>query len=1131
MSNPFVLLYKLFESRKAVFYTLLIFLLITFVFLAIRLVLKEDLAAFIPKDEKLKKYRNVVQNLKANDRIIVNVSLKDSGSTDPDVLTEYAEALSEKLRNNFDTTWIREIRYKVDEETASGVFDLLYSDLPYYLEEKDYAQIQSNLSDSAVYHKLKSNYETILSPEGTVLKNYLIQDPLGLNNYALAKLSRLQSEENFQLYNGYFLTSDRRNLFLYVSTGYPSTNSNKNVRLIKGIEKCIQELEDSTYRNIKTEYFGSPAISASNVTQIKKDTLLTTIVALVMIFAGLLLYFKNLKTLLLIFLPVVFGGGCSLALISLLIGEISAIAIGAGSIVLGIAINYSLHFFTHLKHERSVIRVIADLTLPLTIGCATTVGAFFCLNFMQSEALQDMGTFAALSLLGAAFCCLVILPQLVKSYEKKEMEELKSGFLNKITAFPFHKNRLLLSLVILMTIVFTFTYDRVGFETDMIKLSYINPELQEAEDNLDKLTNYKLKSVFLVSQGRNLEEALAINSKAKTRILELSERGIVKKYSDVGDFLMTDSTKKEKIKQWKAFWTPEKINDVKKKLYQYGKEFHFKEVAFNPFLSLLQKEFIPAQDSSSASLKEIFLQEYINTNELGTSVITILKVDQENKAVVYKFFEPINELFVLDKASTATLFAKVLNQDFNLILLLCASIVFGFLFISYGRIEITLLAFLPMLISWIWILGIMGLADLKFNIVNIIICTFIFGLGDDFSIFTLDGLEQEYKYGKNVLASYRNSILLSAFTVIIGIGVLIFAKHPALHSIALVTIIGIFCIVFVSMVIQPLAYGWLISDRVKKGKLPITIHALLFCFLLLIWFTLGLFWSKILALVSGKKAERFAQKFLSSLNAFGLYIERKCGENLLADFIKRSIHLISKTSVGALETDYALQRSKIEPTDYFRGRLIKNYVYKGPVVEWYTRIKTALEDNYKTFNDLVPKNGKVVDVGCGYGYLSYMLSLTSPEREITGIDYDEEKVAIAQNGVSRTSNLNFYASDVLDYNYEKSDAFIISDVLHYLTEDNQTILIKKCLEKLNPGGVLIIREGNSEMKERHKGTRLTEFFSTKLLRFNKVKADKLYFTSSEKITSSVSNYPVSVETLDNTQFTSNIIFIIRENKH
>jgi predicted RND superfamily exporter protein len=54
----------------------------------------------------------------------------------------------------------------------------------------------------------------------------------------------------------------------------------------------------------------------------------------------------------------------------------------------------------------------------------------------------------------------------------------------------------------------------------------------------------------------------------------------------------------------------------------------------------------------------------------------------------------------------------------------------------------------------------------------------------------MDGLLQEYKTGKKILSSYKTSIFLSAITTITGLGVLIFAKHPALKSIAFISIIG-----------------------------------------------------------------------------------------------------------------------------------------------------------------------------------------------------------------------------------------------------------------------------------------------------------------------------------------------------
>ena len=119
-------------------------------------------------------------------------------------------------------------------------------------------------------------------------------------------------------------------------------------------------------------------------------------------------------------------------------------------------------------------------------------------------------------------------------------------------------------------------------------------------------------------------------------------------------------------------------------------------------------------------------------------------------------------------------------------------LVFSVLLLTYGRIELTLVSFIPMFISWVWILGIMGIAGIQFNIINIIISALIFGLGDDYSLFIMDGLLQEYKTGKKNLSSYKSSIFLSAITTIAGLGVLIFARHPALRSIAVISIIGIY---------------------------------------------------------------------------------------------------------------------------------------------------------------------------------------------------------------------------------------------------------------------------------------------------------------------------------------------------
>ena len=111
-----------------------------------------------------------------------------------------------------------------------------------------------------------------------------------------------------------------------------------------------------------------------------------------------------------------------------------------------------------------------------------------------------------------------------------------------------------------------------------------------------------------------------------------------------------------------------------------------------------------------------------------------------------------------------------------------------------------------MMVSWIWILGAMHLFGLQFNIVNIILATFIFGQGDDYTIFIVEGLLYEHRTGRSILPQYRREISLSALTMLIGIGVLILAKHPAMFSLGAVTLIGMTAVVVMAMSLPPLLF-------------------------------------------------------------------------------------------------------------------------------------------------------------------------------------------------------------------------------------------------------------------------------------------------------------------------------------
>ena len=242
-------------------------------------------------------------------------------------------------------------------------------------------------------------------------------------------------------------------------------------------------------------------------------------------------------------------------------------------------------------------------------------------------------------------------------------------------------------------------------------------------------------------------------------------------------------------------------------------------------------------------------------------------------------------------------------------------------------------------------------------------------------------------------------------------------------------------------------------------------------------------------------------------------------------------HELASRVTSIVKTEYAaLCREYDSPVNpYFRKALVSSYIYKGPVTEWYVKVKTRMERDYSFFHEVLPREGVITDLGCGMGQADFMLSMYCPERQIIGIDYDAEKIAIAQNSwlLKTLPNLTFRCGDASSCELQESDAFVLSDMLHYMDEDTQAALIRRCAEKLKPGGIVLVRDSDSENAEGQKVTALSEVFSTKIMAFNRT-AGELHFISRSGMAAVASSAGLEMTVRANDDVTSNTFYILRK---
>jgi 1-acyl-sn-glycerol-3-phosphate acyltransferase len=1276
MKELFVYIYRFFNQRKAFLYFLFIGLITLFTFFATQLKLESDLTAMMPKDPTKKDVTSVLTNNKSLDKIIVSVSLNDSTITDPDLLTSYIDDFETEVTLLDTTHLISQIEAKQNDEQLSDIVQAIQSNLPFILTDQDYIKIDSLIDKNQIPLTLEQNYRTLASPGGIAMKQLLLKDPIGISNLAFKKLSDLQLDENTTLYDGYIMSKDDHHATFFLHTTYPSSNTKQNEGLsvlIDNVKSKLQQQEQ--YKSIACDYFGGQLVAAGNSVQMRADTQLTLSITLALLLLLFIFFFKNIFAPFQIMIPVIFGGLFSMAMMYLLREKVSIMALGASSVILGIAVNYSLHFMSHLRHAGSKEETIRELTEPMTIGSFTTIFAFLSLLLVHTPVLQELGLFTAFNLIGSSICTLVFLPHFINI---DTTHPTKDSWLDKLSLFHPNKNKWIVLSIVVLTIVLSFFFNDVKFNEDMMKMNFMTPALKHSQQVINDRNAESLNSVFHVSEGKTLEDALRQNESSLQKLNELKDKGLIRKYNSISQFVLSDSLQQARLNTWNTFWTNEKKSRVINQLRLDGAKVGFAPSAFDGIESILQTTYIKTDSTYSTVFKSLFKDLIIQEN--GTTKLMILiKTRQENRTQLFDAFAQDKSGYLTDRQLITSQFVSFIKDDFYKILALTSMIVFFTILISYGRIEIALISFIPMVVTWICILGLMALFKIEFNIINIIISTLIFGLGDDYSIFITDGLIEKYKYGKQKINSIKTSIYLSAITTMIGLGILIFAKHPALKSIALVSVIGIASILFVSQTLQPLLFNFMIQNRANKKQHPFTLWSFLKTIYAFAYYAIGctlvtivgfvltkcipfakdkmkyayhvviskMMWSLLYMMANVRK--RFFNKenadfttpsviianhasFLDLLRIISLHpkillltnkwvwrspvfgalvrmadyypveegaefsIDRmkywvdrgysiavfpegtRSYDDEIKRFHKGAFYIAEKlkldiqpavfhgvgnsirkgdfllkngeinvkflprikqedTSFGTtyierakligryFRKEHEVLRKQRENTHYFKEQLIRNYQYKGPILEWYCRIKIRLEKYYEPIEKLVPAKGNILDIGCGYGFLDYMLAWTSNERSITGIDYDEEKIEVANHNFSKTDQLTFLASDAIDFPTDKFyDCILIMDVLHYLTPEKQVLLLEKCNSYLTQQGKLIVRDGIAELGDKHKGTKLTEFFSTKLFGFNKTE-NQLHFISEKMLIDFADSNNLNRKVIDETKFTSNVISV------
>ena len=827
MTEFCIKIYRFFRNHRAVFWVSMIALYAFFGYFASKIYLEEDINKLMPSSKNEDGTTKLAfANLRIKDKTFLLFEGKNGASVEH--ITEICDAFIDSLESRnaaMDSTQqvIGNIFYRLPDDLMLDVIDYMSAHLPAYIDTSVYTRLDAMLTYPHMKQQMKANHDDLLSPVGSMFPELIQTDPVGLRGLLMEQMKPFTegAAGSYKTLNGHFFVQDSTVCVAFITPMYSATNTGQGSTLFRILNDQIEQFSASA-PDVKISYHGTPASGFYNSWRIKSDLKGTIIGSLVLVLIFISICFRNYNTIPLLLLPVVFGTLFGLAAMYFIKGHFSLLALGIGAVVLGVALSYVLHIITHYKYISDPEQVLRDQVKPVCLGCLTTIGSFMGLIFIRTELLQDFGLFAAFAIVGTTFFSLIFLPQFLNP-RKNKLNHRAFAIIDRINAYPFDRKKPLLFTILATAVVCIGFYIAGGtqFDADMHNLGYKAESTSYSENLLRSKTHTGDKQKYFASSGATMEEAIENFEIMATKLDSLQNIGLVKSYTHTNQIFVPLHVQQERIDAWKNFWTGERLQLVHDLINKTAPEAGLIPDAFSPFFEFATADYEPdalyeasiiPEGYQSTLMEQSYNDEYLCFTSVRCKNDSIHSKESDYNRICEAIVSSPN-LLVLDTYYYTTDTLIQLNDDFNVLQWVSMLFVLIVLFFSFHfNIKHTLLGFMPILSSWLIVLGAMVIFDVRFNLINIIISTFIFGIGVDYSIFVMNGLIGG-KENSRLLGYHKTAIFFSAFILIVTVSSMLFAEHPAIKSVGFSTLVGMISAVVISYVVQPAIFRMINKNK------------------------------------------------------------------------------------------------------------------------------------------------------------------------------------------------------------------------------------------------------------------------------------------------------------------------------
>lgn len=753
-----------------------------------RLHVDTDIVRSMPDQERvMRDALEIFANHPVHDRVAVDIALDTPA---PDQLVALGQELEARMRASG-------LFAEVGSQEFGTAMPELLGRIPGYLpflfsEEELEQKVAPRLGAGAVARRVETLARSLQGMEGIGQAGLVATDPLNLRELVLARLAPLAPGAGARFYRGSILSADGKHLLVSARPRLPGSDTEQARQLARFFEAAEEALRASRHGQSpapRLNVVGAHRAALDNEEIIRHDVQLALFLSTTGI--GLLLFFTFPRPFLgvLALLPSLVGTAAALFVYSLLFDSISILVLGFGGALISITVDFGITYLLLLDrpHATSGREVAHELRMiGGRMALLTTAGAFLVLSGSGFPMFRELGVFTALGFAGTYLYVTLIFPRIFNEMSPGPERPLPLRRLVQWLGTRGWAGALLALLLFCLLLPFA----RPVFHISLQDMSSVRAATREDEARFSATWSDGGTTVYLMIRAETLPALQRQNDALLQRVEEDMRAGRIHLAFVPSMLFPGPERSSANLAAWHAFWTPERRAHLQRELVGAGEGVGFTRDAFAPFFHLLSAEAMPAPPEPAPALLPLLSIRPADDGQGG--YIQFIGLRPDNSYAPAALFERYGDsASIFDGPYFAQRLGEILFATFlrGLALIVAMVVLFHLLFSLNPRL--TALTLLPPLFAFVCTLGTLRLIGHPLDIPALMLAIIIFGMGDDYAVYTVYGY-QWYRDDKS--PSYllvRTTVFMAAASSLIGFGVLCFAEHSLLRSVGLTSVLGI----------------------------------------------------------------------------------------------------------------------------------------------------------------------------------------------------------------------------------------------------------------------------------------------------------------------------------------------------